>query len=142
LTRPEFSWRWDDCPDGTLRYVLLEHRRSFTDHHLDLMIEIASGEDDEKRDLLDIEFNSGTCFQGDSLNGRDHGLHRRIYLWFEGEIGHVGGSVKQLASGECQIREIREDGQSIIEFTGEVLAGSFAIQRLSDGAVHFERIEP
>lgn len=103
------------------------------------MIEIAFSEDDEKRDLLDLEFTSGTCFQSDSLNGRDHGLHRRIYLWFEGQLEHVGGSIKRLASGECRIREIQEDGQPIIEFTGGIPAGSFLIQRMTNGIVRLER---
>ena len=139
MTRPEFSWRWSDCPDGVLRYVLLEHRRSSTDHHLDLMLEVASSDDDEKRDLLCLEFASDTCFESSSLNGSDHGLHRRVYLWFEGRLEHVGGSVRRLASGQYRIREIQQNGQPVLEFIGGVMAGFFSLERMTDGVVCLER---
>lgn len=81
------------------RFVLLHHSPKNRAPHFDLLLELHP-----LRKLWDLETSEDPTLSRTTIKWETHGLHRRRYLRFEGDIGQGRGVVKRVESGRYIVR--------------------------------------
>lgn len=86
---------WPGRRRTLLRFVLLRHLPETSAPHFDLLLELHP-----RRKLWDLVSSTDPTLAQITIEWSAHGLHRRRYLRFEGEIGQHRGIVKRVESGQ------------------------------------------
>jgi hypothetical protein len=117
---------WPGQRGKALRFVLLQHFPETRAPHFDLLLELHP-----RRKLWDLETPDNPTMKHTGITWKTHGLHRRRYLHFEGDVGQGRGVVKLIESG----RYIVWRNGSVLRFqiTGEVWKRTFEILRKNRG---------
>ena len=92
-------------PEGPLPMVLLRHTTPDGSSHFDWLLGRCSveeaGRSPDTRDAVTLRLNAPPDFRGaDRLDAQRLPDHRRLYLWFEGELSEGGGRVERVAIGQ------------------------------------------
>jgi hypothetical protein len=79
--------------------VLLYHYSETRAPHFDLLLELHP-----HRKLWDLETPEDPTVKRTGIKWETHGLHRRRYLRFQGDVGRGRGVVKRIESGRYIVR--------------------------------------
>lgn len=119
---------WPGIRRRQLRFVLLHHLATGRDPHFDLLLELRPG-----RKLWDLETKKDPRAAYTPIIWRRHGLHRRRYLNYEGDLGNGRGIVKRLDCGTYSVRAKR--GVLHIDLQGDHWRSVFALGQSRSGAI-------
>ena len=122
---------WAGLRGKTLRYVLLRHSLAAPNVHYDLMLELRPGRSSSARTLWGLQRADLPQRGRRRLEWKTHGMHRRRYLTFEGNLGRDRGSVERLDSGLYCVAQV--GGHFALEVTGNLLSGRYKLLRSEYG---------
>ena len=122
---------WPGQRGKTLRYVLLRHFLDPRHFHYDLMLELRPGGGSSARTLWGLQRTDVAKRGARRLEWRTHGMHRRRYLTYEGDLGTNGGFVERIGGGQYCVAQV--GGRLTLDITGNLLSGRFNLVRLGHG---------
>lgn len=113
---------WPGIRGRPLPFVLLQHTVNDDESHYDLMLVLRPG-----RKLWDFERPRPPRRSQAVIQWRTHGLHRRRYLDYEGDIGNGRGSVMRADTGYYLVQKRR--GILVLSISGSLLYGVYQLCR-------------
>jgi len=127
---------WPGLRGRSLSFVLLRHV-DIRSPHYDLMLELRPGSDAEERTLLGLQTSELPAPDARRIAWRSHGLHRRLYLSYEGAI-HSGGRVECVDAGSYLVRWNQDC--FVLTISGAAISGSFTLLREAQEAHVWNRM--
>jgi hypothetical protein len=122
---------WPGLRRKTLHYVLLRHSLDTRDFHYDLMLELRPGGGSSARTLWGLQRTDLPKRGARRMEWRTHGMHRRRYLTFKGDLGKNRGSVERIDRGQYCVAQV--GGRLTLEIAGKLLSGRFTLLRSGYG---------
>ena len=116
---------WPGKRGKNLTFVLLRHSESGRRLHYDLMLELIPNGCSEDRTLWGLECYEIPSIKAKCLTWQTHRMHRRKYLFFEGNIGEGLGKVKRIDKGVYNIK--RKGNIFILSIQGTLLRDHFML---------------
>ena len=97
------------------RTVLLEHVLSDGSAHFDWMCEPVRGEEADERCLVTFRVHQRMdAPDAPPFDAHSLGLHRRLYLHYEGSLSGGRGDVRRVAAGECLVDMSTAEGFGVV----------------------------
>jgi|CXWL01.1.fsa_nt_gi hypothetical protein len=116
---------WPGLRGKCLHYSLLRHTLDARHSHYDLMLELRPGGGISARTLWGFQRSDLPERGAQRMEWRTHGLHRRRYLSFVGDMGENRGSVERIDRGQYCVAQV--GGRLTLEVSGGLLCGRFTL---------------